>query len=153
MAVFRFRAAVALDLRRAAESKALGVRAGAEARFHEAHRALEATQLSREQAQRQLTDVQRVGSDVETILWHRNWIVRLAASVIERRRELEARALDVRAADVAWREARRRRLALERLRERAFRRFLDDERRAEMKAMDELARIRYVMPDIARSES
>ena len=153
MAAFRFRAAVALDLRRAAESTALAARAGAEARFHEAHRVLQATQFSRDQAQRHLTDVQRGGSNVETILWHRNWIVRLGVSVDERRRELEARALDVRAADLAWRDARRRRLALERLRERAFRRFQYEEHRAEMKAMDELARIRYVMPDTARSES
>jgi len=152
MATFRFRAEAALDLRRREEKDALLVRARAEARFREAHATLVAEERRRETAQANLVLIQRQGSEVETILWHRNWIVRLAANVDQFRRELEERAKEVRAADALWREARKRRMALERMRDLAQHRFQKDELRQEMKSMDELARIRYVMPDTWRSE-
>jgi flagellar biosynthesis chaperone FliJ len=46
--------------------------------------------------------------------------------------------------------SRRRRLALERLRDRAWRRYAEAERREENRAMDELARIRFVMAEPER---
>jgi flagellar export protein FliJ len=152
MATFRFRAEVALDLRRQEEREALAGRARAEARFREAHAAVVAEEQRRETAQSNLVLLERQGSDVDTLLWHRNWIVRLAANVGQLRRDLEVRAREVRAADEVWREARRKRMALERLREHAWRRFQKEELRQELKSMDELARIRYVMPDAWRSE-
>jgi len=153
MPIFRFRAAAALDLRVQEEKDALVARSRAEARFREVHEALLAQQRLRETAQTNLVHLQRQGSDVDTVLWHRNWIVRLAVEVDELRRDLEDRAREVQAADLVWREARKRRMALERMRELAWKRFQKDELRQEMKSMDELARIRYVMPDSWRTET
>lgn len=150
MATFRFRAAVALDLRLAQETAALQERARVHTRFLEAKRAADAEQARRDGAQADLVTLERGGAELDTILWHRNWIVRLAANVDGLQRELYERAKDVRAADEAWHEARRRRLALERMKDRAWQRFQKAELREEMKQMDELARIRYVMPDAWR---
>jgi len=153
MATFRFRAEAALDLRKREERDALIARSQAEARFREVHEALLAEQRRREQAQRDLVHVERQGSDVETVLWHRNWIVRLAVNIDRLRRELEERAREVKKADGVWREARKRRMALERMRDLALQRFRKDELRQEMKSMDELARIRFAMPDSWRTET
>lgn len=153
MATFRFRAEAALDLRTREEKEALLARSLAEARFREVHEALEAERRRRETAQQTLVHVQRQGSDVDTVLWHRNWIVRLAANIDQLVRDLEARAREVKAADRVWRDARKRRLALERMRELALQRFQKDELRQEMKSMDELARIRFAMPDSWRTET
>jgi flagellar export protein FliJ len=152
MAAFRFRAGAALDLRRRAEDAALAVKARAEARFREAYEAVEAADVRRAEAQATLVRVERQGSDVDTVLWHRNWIVRLTADLGQLRRDLDARAREVRAAGDAWREARRRRMAIERMRDRAWQRFQKEALREEMASMDELARIRFVMPDSWRSE-
>jgi flagellar export protein FliJ len=61
------------------------------------------------------------------------------------------RALDVTRAAAAvhdarrvWHEARRRRLALERLRDRAYQRHRQAEARLEQKVLDEVARLRYL---------
>ena len=153
MATFRFRAEAALDLRKREEKDALIARSHAEARFREVHEALLAEQARRETAQTNLVHVQRQGSDVDTVLWHRNWIVRLAANVDRLRGDLEGRAREVKAADGVWRDARKRRMALERMRELALQRFQKDELRQEMKSMDELARIRFAMPDSWRTET
>ena len=48
--------------------------------------------------------------------------------------------------EVACEDARRRRLTLERLRERALRRHRVAEQRREVKELDELARARYIAP-------
>jgi flagellar export protein FliJ len=153
MARFRFRAEAALDLRKREEKDALVARAHAEARFREVHEALLEEERRRETAQRNLVLLERQGSDVDTLLWHRNWIVRLAANVDRLRRDLEDRAREVKAADGVWRDARKRRMALERMRDLALQRFQKDELRQETKSMDELARIRFVMPDSWRTET
>jgi flagellar export protein FliJ len=145
MRAFRFRAEAALDLRRREESDALLAKAQAEARFSEAEQALAAERVRRETAQMDQAALERRGSDLGTLLWHRNWIVRLASDIEARAHDVESRARECEAARDAWQEARRRRLALERLRERAVRAFERDLAREERNALDELARIRYVM--------
>jgi flagellar export protein FliJ len=153
MAAFRFRAAAALDLRRDQEKAALEVKARVQARFLDAERALLGEEERRTRAQGDLVSLERRGSDVDTLLWHRNWIVRLAANVDRFRRDLDERAREVQQADELWHAARRRRLALERMKDRAWQRFQAAELRQEMKAMDELARIRHVTADSWRNES
>ncbi len=85
------------------------------------------------------------GADISTIIWHRNWIVGCTATVERRRREADARRVAFRHAEAQWQRARARHLALERLRERAWRRFRYEEHRQDIKAMDEVARVRYVL--------
>jgi flagellar export protein FliJ len=152
MAAFRFRAGAALDLRQEQERAALTALGRAEARFYEVKTTLEAESDRRTRAETDLVALERRGSDLATLLWHRNWIVRLSVGVDRLRRDLEDEAAAVRQARGAWQEARRRRLALDRMKDRAWRRFQQAERRDEMKALDELARIRHVMSDSWRNE-
>jgi flagellar export protein FliJ len=152
VSTFRFRAAAVLDLRLREEQAATALKTQAEARFAASRALLEAEETRRRESQDELVATERRGADVGTVLWHRNWIVRLAGSVDHLRRELQARAQEVGIAEARWRDARRKRLAIERLRDRAWRRFQRDEGQREQKAMDELARIRHVMPDAWRTE-
>lgn len=147
MAAFRFRAAAALDLRREQEQAALEALGRAEARFHEVAVASEAEQARRERARADLVALGQRGSDVDTILWHRNWIHRLTNNVDRLRQEVDECAALTGRARSAWYEARRKRLALERMKDRAWRRHQQMELREEMKALNELARIRFVMSE------
>ena len=144
MATFRFRAAVVLDLRIKQEQAALRLRSQAEARFREAVGAVAAAEGRRHVSQQELAALERRGSELGAILWHRNWIDRLRGLVELTCRDREDRARELADADGRWRETRRRRLAIERLRDRALERFRKDEQRRDQKAMDELARIRYL---------
>jgi flagellar export protein FliJ len=153
MARFRFRAAVVLDLRQREEKDAATALAHAEARFREASEAMGAAEDRRSAAQRDLRELGQRGSDLGAILWHRNWIDRLAGAIDALRRERDERAAHVREAERVWRDARRRRLVIERMRDRALGRHLREAARRDQKAMDELARIRHVMPDLWRIES
>lgn len=153
MTDFRFRAAVALDLRRKQETTAATALAVAEAEFRAAEALAAQTDIDRRTAQNQQMAVARQGCDVATLLWHRNWIVRMSHDLAERRRRVEKLALLARDAEARWRKARQKRLALERMRERAWRRFQQNEHRQEAKVIDELARLRYVMPDAWRDDS
>jgi flagellar export protein FliJ len=153
MADFRFRAGAALELRRQQETAAATDLARAEAHFREAEAQVTHAEQQRRTAQDQQLSAERLGSDAGTLAWHRNWIVRLAVTVDTLRQDVEARALVVRQTEQNWRDARRRRLALERMRERAWRRYQQEQQRQELKVIDELARLRFVMPDVWREDS
>ena len=81
MATFRFRAAVVLDLRLKQERAALTLRSQADARFREAVGTVTATEARRHCSQQELAALERRGSDLGAILWHRNWIDRLRGLV------------------------------------------------------------------------
>jgi flagellar export protein FliJ len=146
MTPFRFRAAAALDLRRREEDAAAAVLGHAEARFQELSSATAAAETVRGQAQADQLIQSRRGIDIATMFWHRNWIIRLQATVDQLRTEVRAQSRVVDEARRAWQLARQRRLVLDRLRERALARYRADEQRQELKEIDELARIRFVMP-------
>jgi flagellar export protein FliJ len=153
MSEFRFRAAAALELRRKQETEAGTALALAEAELRASEQLAAQADHARRSAQQDLVSIERQGSDVETLLWHRNWIIRLSNDLAERHRRVSELADVVRQAEERWRQARQRRLALERMHERALRRFKQDQLRQELKVIDELARLRYVMPDAWRDES
>lgn len=153
MSEFRFRALAALELRRQEETAAGTALALAEAAFRAAEARTAAAEADRRLAQQQQMEAERTGSDAATLFWHRNWIVRLAAAIDARKREADARVIEVRRAEQSWRDARQRRLALERMRERGMRRFQQEQQRQELKVIDELARLRFVMPDVWRGDS
>ncbi|HWB28892.1 MAG TPA: flagellar FliJ family protein [Vicinamibacterales bacterium] len=153
MAEFRFRAAAALELRKQQETAASTALARAEALLREAEARVQQAARDRQTAQETQRSAERRGTDAGTIEWHRNWIVRLTTAVDALARDVEARALAVTQAEQQWREARRRRLTLERMRERAWRRYQQEQQRQELKVIDELARLRFVMADAWRDDT
>jgi len=146
---FRFRAAAALELRRRQEHDAGHVLVHAEARFRHAQAAKEAAETQRRGAQTAQVETSRRGTDVATLEWHRNWILRLAATVERLQSDVELKATALRTAESEWRDARRRRLTLERMKDRAWRRFQQEQQRQELKVIDELARLRHTMAESA----
>lgn len=152
MAPFRFRAAAALDLRRQQEDAAAAVLGQAEARFHELSGAFSASEAARAQAQADQAAQAREGIDAATLFWHRNWIIRLKATVDDCAAQVRAQSVTVNDCRRKWQQARRRRLVLERLRDRNLMRHRAHEQQVELKEMDELARIRFVMPDAGSEE-
>ena len=152
MSPFRFRAAAALDLRRRQEQDAAAHLARAEAELAALQAQTREAEVTRERAQEQLATIERRGSDVVTLMWHRNWIVRLTQELTARRQRVDRQVDAVRQSEQSWRDARRRRLALERMYERALRRHRQDQQREELKVIDELARLRYVTADAWRDD-
>jgi flagellar export protein FliJ len=153
MTDFRFRAAAALELRRKQETEAATALARAEAELRASEQLSAQAESARRVAQERLLSVERHGSDVATLIWHRNWIVKLSNDLTERRRQVSLLAEALRQAEQRWRQARQRRLALERMHERALRRFKQEQLRQELKVIDELARLRYVTADTWRDET
>jgi flagellar export protein FliJ len=149
MAIFRFRAAAALEVRRRQEDDALaectrkdGLKRAADAKCAE----LEAR---RQDAGRALMDSQQQGQDSGTQGWHRNWITGLSAAALVAARDAAQAAEAVGHARRVWQEARKKRLVLERLRDRAWRRFRHEETRREQLVIDELARVRFTTRALA----
>ena len=148
MRPFRFRAAAALEIRRKAEDDAALELAKKEAVFRRFEASLQAAEDARTAALAdQHTQSQR-GIDVATLFWHRNWIVRLQATVVDLRAELRTAREAVNTARQAWQLAKRDRLSLERLRDRALSRYRADEQREELKVIVELARVRFTTQEI-----
>lgn len=147
MAPFRFRAAAALDLRRKQEQDAGADLARAEALFREAIALSDAADVQRTRAQADQAAQASRGIDMATLFWHRNWITRLQATVTDLRSDVRTKGAAVDEAKRRWQMARRRRMALDRMRERAMARHRAAEQREELKMIDELARLRFMMPD------
>lgn len=152
MKPFRFRAAAALDLRRRQEQDAATDLARAEGELQALEARVRQAEQARRHAQQQLITVEWEGSDAGTLMWHRNWIVRLTHDLTACRQRVDGQAEVVRQAERRWREARQRRLALDRMYERALRRHRQDQQREELKVIDELARLRYVAAEAWRDD-
>lgn len=153
MAIFRFRAAAALEARRRQEDDALaectrkdGLKSAADARCT-------AIETRRREAAQALVGAQEQGQDSSTQGWHRNWIAGLSAAAVVAARDAAGAAEAVAHARRAWQEARKKRLVLERLRDRAWRRFRHEETRREQRVIDELARVRFTTRALAEGSS
>jgi len=147
MRPFKFRAAAALDMRRKAEDAAALELARKDASFRQIESALQSAEHARASALADQHAQSQRGIDIATLFWHRNWIVRLQATVVDLRAESHTAQQAVLIARQAWQLAKRRRLSLERLRDRAQARHRADEQREELKVIDELARVRFTTPD------
>ena len=153
MAVFRFRAAAALDARRRQEDDALaectrkdGLKRAAEARC-------EQVAVQQKDAGRALIESQEQGQDSGTQSWHRNWIAGLSVAASVAATNAAEAAHEMEAARRVWQAARKKRLVLERLRDRAWRRFRHEEALREQKVIDELARVRFTTRALAEGSS
>jgi flagellar export protein FliJ len=139
---FVFRAQAALDLRRRRDDEAKRELASANAAMADAQAALDASVADRERALRSARDAHAASSDVATIEWYRNWIVRQRREVTQREEVLTSRRDDAHAArDRATRTHMDVRV-LEKLYERARRTYDAGVRREEQKAIDWLAVLR-----------
>lgn len=149
---FRFRAAAALEMRRRAEDAAAAVLARKEAETRAVEDALAMSERARLDALATAAGQAAQGIDAVALEWHRNWIVRLQAAVAAGHEDV-CRARD--AANEArrqWQVARQRRLALERLRDRAVARHRAEEHRREAAMIDEAARMKFAAPDPGAGE-
>jgi len=152
MRAFRFRALAALDLRRQQEQDAAIAMARVEAHFREAEAACDAIERQRLLAQEAQMAHASKGIDEATLFWHRNWIIRLQAAANDLRAEVRRRADALDAARRAWQTARQRHLTLERMRQHAQARHRAGEALEERREIDELARLRFTMPQMGRED-
>ena len=149
MARFRFRAQVALDLRRKQDEDARRALAEAKRVTAVAQRALDEERRVLEEALARAADEESKASDTTRAIWYRNWmkrqqqVIELALRVVETRRAEEQGA----AARAVI--ARRKLRALERLRDRMWKAYLVVEQRAEQKELDVLGGLRYVVRERA----
>jgi len=148
MSTFRFRAAVVLELRTRQEQAAAAVLSRAKTALAESQARLASDTQARQAAQSDASAHELRGATSAEIEWHRNWIVRLTSNVDQRRADMDLRRRAVIDAERGWRAARQRRLAIERMRDRAWSRFQERQRREELNVIDELAGLRYVPPDV-----
>lgn len=153
MAVFRFRAAAALEVRRRQEDDAQAECLRKEALKLAAVRRCDEIAEQRRQAAEALMNSERQGEDFSTQTWHRNWITGLAATAQSAAGDVAKATHAVEQARRVWQEARKKRLVLERLRDRAWRRFRHEEAQREQRVIDELARVRFTTRAMSEGSS
>lgn len=144
MRPFRFRAEVALDLRRKQEQDARVALAALERAQQDADACAARAMSVVGDAQRSMTDAQREGATGWQIDWHRSWIVKCRVDAdAHRARAADAAAAVARQA-VVVRDAHRKRRTLERLRDRAWRKYQVDAGREDLRDMNNLAGMRHL---------
>lgn len=143
MKAFRFRGARLLDWRRvgADAARVAFVRATESAR--ETAALLAAAAAGCERATAEYLAVMGTPVDVTTLERYRNWIDRQQREHAAASQSHDQRRLVVDAAAGALQTATRHVKVMERLRDRAAERYLEAERHADMKALDELATMQY----------
>jgi flagellar export protein FliJ len=143
MSPFRFRAGIVLDLRRREEEAARTALARQRAICDRAHAAVAAAREAVAEAGRALEAVAAAGSPHGTLEWHRSWIGTLRTAVrAALQAATEADQASGRAA-AALNQAMQKRRVLERLRERAWKKYCVARDRAHIQEMDQLASLRF----------
>lgn len=141
---FRFRAEAALTLRRKRDEEAQRALGEAKRATRLAESELEREERLLAETLAQDRDEEARASDVARAVWCRNWMRRQRQVIAAAGRRLDERRRAERVAAQQAMEARRKLRALEHLRDRMWRSFLDAERRAEQKDLDMLGGLRYV---------
>ena len=144
MQPFRFRAAGALDLWRKRKDEARSALARAEAAERAAAARVGGAEEAVQVERARLDALQREGATAWLMGWHRSWIAKQRLDVQTCRRDREAAAQVTTHAAVALRHAYQRRRTLERLRDRALRKYDLEVKRQDTIAMNELAGLRHV---------
>jgi flagellar export protein FliJ len=140
---FRFRGARILEWRRvqADATRVVFVRASESVR--EAAARVAAADDHVERAARDYTATIARPNEIGTIVGYRNWIEKQREHAAACRRQHEEKRVVADQAAAVLQTAMRRVKVMERLRDRAWRRYVDAERAQEMKALDELATQRF----------
>ena len=152
MRPFVFRAQVALDLRRKREEDAQRALGAANAAVLRAEADLEASVHACDDSKHRAADEMRERGDVATQMWYRNWILRQQREIAVRRDTVTDRRSD---ADNARARATKTHIdvkVLEKLHEKKWRAYTDEERRAEQKEIDWLAVLRSSRQDFSSKE-
>jgi flagellar export protein FliJ len=139
---FKFRAQVALDLRRKRDEAAQRELAEANAAVAAAEAALAAAVAAFEAACRDAQVVQQRGGSVTDLIWHRNWIASRQREIERRTAELDTRRREAEAARLHATRTHMDVRVLEKFKDRAWRAYTIDVRRAEQKDIDWLAVLR-----------
>src|SRR5262245_25401764 len=144
MKAFRFRAETVLDLRRKRRDAAHAALADAERAKAAAEAELARSNEASALADQSYRDALSSGGDAETFERHRNWIARLRADGDRRRAVVDERQRAVHTATAAVQAAHQAVRVVERLKERARRRYDEAVREQGSKEMDHVATRRYV---------
>ena len=142
MRPFVFRAQVALDLRRKREEDAQRELAAANAAVQRAEAELRASVIACDESKTRAADALRQDGYVTTQMWYRNWINRQQREIAVRRDVVASRRAE---ADGARAKATKTHIdvrVLENLRDKKWRAYTEEERRAEQKEIDWLAVLR-----------
>lgn len=139
---FQFRPQAALDLRLRQEEAAEQTLARATEDLRQASAACDAAARAIDEAQARRVQSWTMGQSIP-VEWHTNWMAGLERTIARARSAREERRIEQeRAAELA-REARKQVKVLERLKARAVQAWQLETRRAEQKALDELASLRF----------
>jgi len=149
---FRFRAAGVLELRRKQEDDAKAALAHAENARREADARVGDAESRVAEAMLALAAVQRPGAPGWLLGWHRSWISRQGLEADARRREASAAREATGRAEVALREAHKKRRVLERLHDRLARKHLLEMGRLDLREMNALAGVRFQTRTAAERE-
>jgi flagellar export protein FliJ len=144
MANFRFRAQVALDLRRTQDDEAQRALGAARQATVAAQHVVAAEERALTDANARASREEAQASDTTRAVWYRNWMKRQQQVIAASRAVVATREQEERDAAARAMEARRRLRSLERLRDRAWTAFQTLERRTEQKEFDVLGGLRYV---------
>jgi flagellar biosynthesis chaperone FliJ len=143
MTPFRFRAAAVLDVRRGQHELAQTQLAHAQQERDAAARVVCEAEEAGHRAEREYRASLDAGAAADALERHRTWIARRQAETDDRRRQLEERHLAVHHSAANVRRTYTQVRVLERLRDRAWRKYQDDVRHREAVEMDYLAVIQY----------
>ncbi|MGE3276348.1 MAG: flagellar FliJ family protein [Vicinamibacterales bacterium] len=143
MPPFRFRAQAALDLRRQREEAADRALAVAQAAVRAAEAEVAAAREALEGAYRDGAAGVAAATAAHELAWYRNWITRRQQALAAKRRAEQERRAEAHRAQEAAMQARRDRMALDKLRDRAWRAHQLAERRAEQKELDLLGALKH----------
>lgn len=144
MLPFTFRAEAALDLRRKQEDEARRALAAAQTAHEAAQARAVAADLNARRAADECLTSQHAGTAAWRLGWHQSWItkLRLEADACQRATAISAGHVERATASVIVAHQKRR--TLERLRERARKRYDLEATREHSRAMDALAGMRFV---------
>jgi len=143
MKPFRFRADVALQLRRREHDRALVTLAQAQAALTAALQSVEQADQAIRDADSRLQEAMRVPDPGTPLSWYRSWRLRVRSDRRHCEERFQARERDVRLASANVTRSHQRVQSLQRLHDLAFAEWQREADRIEQKTMDELAARRY----------
>lgn len=152
MRPFRFRAQAALDIRRKQEEDARRALHSAHAAERLAAETEDAARTALARADEAVRGSFRTITAASELIWQGNWMTGLQRDLGRARQTLAERRSDRQRAAENAQHARMQVLVLERLKERQLRAWQLEARRAEQKALDELAGLRFAAQQRATEE-